>query len=396
MGSLAKKAAIVGVHEFPARVIPGYTEPRLEAECARAALEDAGLTLKDVDGYFGVTAPVESSSAVTMCDYLNINPRIVGDTNIGGATFVYNVLEAAALINAGLMNVALITYSQLSVSRGWGGGTGGRPATSASRPTQRAPWWTDAFHSLYGLVGVASYAQVAQRHMYEYGTTSEQLAEIAVSTRYNASFNPQAKYQSPITVEDVVNSRQICSPLHLLDCCVITDGGGAAVVASPEVARGCKQPPVWLLGGAMGVEHRSAGYRDYAKIAAARSGPRAFADAGVTHDDIDLCMLYDSYTITALTTLEGLGFCGFGEGGAFVSSKNLRLDGDFPLNTDGGGLSSNHPGARGMFLLIEATRQLRGNEGPRQVKDCEIALCHGTGGSLGTQHSGATLILAKD
>jgi acetyl-CoA C-acetyltransferase len=398
MGSLAKKAAIVGAHEFPSRVIPGYTEPRLESECARAALDDAGLTLADVDGYYGVTAPVESNSAMTMCDYLNINPKFVGDTNIGGATFLMNVLEAAALINAGLMNVALITYSQLSISRGWGGGTGGtrRPSTSVPRAAPRVPWYTAAFDSPYGLVGVASYAQVAQRHMYEYGTTSEQLAEISVATRYNASFNPEAKYQAPITVEEVVDSRMICSPLHLLECCVITDGGGAVVVASPEVARGCKQRPVWLLGGAMAVEHRSAGYRDYGRIAAARSGPRAFADAGVTHDEIDLCMLYDSYTITVLTTLEGLGFCEIGEGGPFVASKNMRFDGDFPLNTDGGGLSSNHPGARGMFLLIEATRQLRGNQGKSQVKDCKIAVCHGTGGSLGVQHSGATVILAKD
>ena len=392
MGSLTRKAAVVGAYEFPARVIPGYTEPRLEAECAKAALDDAGLTFQDVDGYFGVTAPVESASATTMCDYLNINPRIVGDTNIGGATYVYNVLEAAALINAGLMNVALITYSQLSVSRSTAIGTG----MGGSRGSRRAPWWTDAFSSLYGLVGVASYAQVAQRHMHEYGTTSEQLAEIAVATRYNASFNPEAKYQSPITVEDVVNSRLVAAPLHLLDCCVITDGGGAIVVASSDVARGCKQPPVWLLGGAMAVEHRSAGYRDYGKQAAARSGPRAFADAGVTHDDIDLCMLYDSFTITALTTLEGLGFCGIGEGGPFVASKNMRFDGDFPLNTDGGGLSSNHPGARGMFLVIEATRQLRGKQGKSQVKDCKIALCHGTGLGLGTQHSGATIILARD
>jgi len=401
MGSLTRKAAIVGVNEHPLRMAPEHTEPLMEAECARAALADAGLTLKDVDGYFGVTAPVSSGSGITMCDYLNINPSIVGDTNIGGATFVYNVLEAAALIDAGLMNVALITYSQVnSSSRGlsWAYGHGRPivPGTTGARRVQRAPWWTDSFHSLYGLITTSGYAQVAQRHMYEYGTTSEQLAEIAVATRYHASLNPEARYRDPITVEDVVNSRLVAAPLHLLDCCVVTDGGGAVVVASPDVARGCKQPPVWLLGGAMAVEHRSAGYRNYGKIAAARSGPRAFADAGVTPDDIDLCMLYDSFTITVLTTLEGLGFCGIGEGGPFVASKNLRLDGDFPLNTDGGGLSSNHPGARGMFLLIEATRQLRGKQGERQVKDCEIALCHGTGGGLGTIHSGATVILAKN
>ena len=372
----------------------------MRRKCAREALEGAGLTLKDVDGFFGVTAPVENMSAATYCDYLNIHPRIVGDTNIGGATFLRFVLEAASFINAGLMNVGLITYSQLSVSRGWGGGTGGsrRPrSASAIRAAARpAPSWTEAFSSLYGLVGVAGYAQVAQRHMYEYGTTSEQLAEISVDTRYNASFNPQAKYQSPITVEDVVDSRLICAPLHLLDCCVVTDGAGAVVVASPEVARGCKQPPVWLLGGAMAIGHRDAGYRDYGRIAAAESGPRAFADAGVTHDEIDLCMLYDSYTITVLTTLEGLGFCKIGEGGPFVASKNMRFDGDFPLNTDGGGLSSNHPGARGMFLLIEAARQLWGNQGKSQVKDCKIALCHGTGGGIGAIHSGATVVLARD
>ena len=392
MGSLTRKAAIVGIHEFPGRKVPGYTEPRMEAESARAALDDAGLTLQDVDAYFGVTAPVEAGSAMAMCDYLNINPKMVGDTNIGGATFVYNVLEAAALINADLINVALITYSQLSVSRSTAIGTG----MGGSRGARRVPWWTDAFHSLYGLVTVASYAQVAQRHMYEYGTTSEQLAEIAVATRYNASFNPEARYRDPITVDDVVNSRMIASPLHLLDCCVITDGGGAVVVASPEVARGCKQPPVWFMGGASAVEHRSAGYRDFTRIAAARSGPRAFADAGVTPDDVDLAMIYDSYTITVLTTLEGLGFCGFGEGGPFVASKNMQFNGDFPLNTDGGGLSSNHPGARGIFLVMEATRQLRGNQGETQVKECELALCHGTGFSLGTEHSGATIILAKD
>ena len=373
----------------------------MEAECARAALEDAGLTLQDVDGYFGVTAPVRNGSAIAMCDYLNINPKIVGDTNIGGATFVYNVLEAAALIEAGLMNVALITYSQISSgSRGlsWAQGHGRAitPGTSGARRIQRVPWWTDAFHSPYGLITTAGYGQAAQRHMYEYGTTSEQLAEIAVATRYNASFNPEARYRDPITVDDVVNSRMVASPLHLLDCCVVTDGGGAVVVASPDVAQDCKQPPVWLMGGAMAVEHRSAGYRDYARIAAAQSGPRAFEEAGVTPDDINLCMIYDSFTITVLTALEGLGFCGFGEGGPFVASKDMRFNGDFPLNTDGGGLSSNHPGARGIFLVIEATRQLRGHAGERQVNDCEIALCHGTGGGLGTSHSGATIILSKN
>jgi len=401
MGSLTKKAAIVGVHEFPLRRVPDYTQMRVEAECAKAALEDAGLSLKDVDGYFGVTAPVDAMNGAVMCDYLNINPKIIDDTNVGGASFLVHLMQAASFISSGLMNVGLITYSQVTTSRGrsWQDGHGRQVVPTASpsfRPPPRAPWWSDAFHSPYGLVTAAGYAQVAQRHMQEYGTTSEQLAEIAVATRYHASMNPEALYQSPITIEDVVNSRVVASPLHLLDCCVITDGGGAVVVASPEVVRDCKHPPAWYLGGAMAVEHRSAGYRDFTRIAAARCGARAFADAGVTHKDIDVAQLYDSFTITVLTTLEGLGFCGFGEGGAFVEGGRLRLDGELPLNTDGGGLSSNHPGARGIFLLLEATRQLRGNEGQRQVKDCKIAVCHGTGGGLGTIHSGATVILAKD
>jgi acetyl-CoA C-acetyltransferase len=198
-----------------------------------------------------------------------------------------------------------------------------------------------------------------------------------------------------MTVDDVVNSRMIASPLHMLDCCMISDGGGAVVVTSPERARGLRQPPVWVLGGAMAVEHRSAGYRDYSQQAAFQSGPRAFASTGVRHEDVDLAMIYDSYTITVLTSLEGLGFARPGEGGAFVESHGLTWDGDFPLNTDGGGLSSNHPGARGIFLLIEASRQLRRGVPDRQVEDCRLAVCHGTGGGLGTWHSGVTVFLTN-
>jgi acetyl-CoA C-acetyltransferase len=393
MGALDHKAAIVGVNEYPSRLAPGYTPIRMEAECAKAALDEAGLTIKDVDGYWNVTTPVENGSAYSMCDYLNITPKYVGDTNIGGASFLRHLLEAAAMIDAGQMEVGLITYSQISSSRGIAIGTGGSGTHRQAR--RRAPWWTDAFEGTLGLVTVASYAQVAQRHMHEFGLKSEQLAEIAVATRYHASMNPEAKYRDLITIDDVVNSRMVCSPLHMLDCCMISDGGGAVLVASPERARSLKQKPVWLLGGATAVEHRRAGYRDFTKIAAAQSGPRAFADAGVTHKDVDLAMIYDSFTITVLATLEGLGFAKPGEGGSFVEGGRLRLDGELPLNTDGGGLSSNHPGARGIFLLIEATRQLRGGMGERQVKDCEIAVCHGTGGSGGSIHSGATVFLTN-
>jgi len=236
---------------------------------------------------------------------------------------------------------------------------------------------------------------VAQRHMYEFGTTAEQLAEIAVTIRRHASLNPVAKFRDPITVEDVLVSRIVSSPLHLLDCCIITDGGGAVVVTSAARARDLQKAPVYVLGGSEACCHTSMGNRDLTDMAAKQSGPRAMAMAGVTHDDIDMCMIYDSFTITVLETLENLGFCRKGEGGAFVQHGRIGLGGALPINTDGGGLSSNHPGMRGIFLVIEATKQLRGECGPRQVTDCEIALCHGTGGTLGLRHSGATVVLGR-
>ena len=216
--------------------------------------------------------------------------------------------------------------------------------------------------------------------------------------RKHAASNPHARYRDPISVDDVLNSRVISSPLHKLDCCIISDGGGAVVVVSPEVARGCKTRPVWPIGLAEGIAHQGAGHRDLIYMAADQTGKRALDMAGVTHDDVDLAMIYDSFTITVLETLEGLGFCKKGEGGDFVSGGRIHVGGELPLNPDGGGLSSNHPGMRGIFLLIEATHQLRGDwQGtPRQVKDAKIALCHGTGGALGSRHSGGTVILAKD
>ena len=231
--------------------------------------------------------------------------------------------------------------------------------------------------------------------MHQYGTTSEQLAEIAVTMRRHASLNPQAKYRDPITVEDVLASRVISSPLHLLDCCVISDGGGALVLTSLERARDLKKPPVVVLGAAEALRHAEIATRDLLDIAARQSGPLALARAGITHADVDLAMVYDSYTITVLATLEALGFCAPGEGGAFCAGGRIGLGGALPVNPDGGGLSSNHPGMRGIFLVIEATRQLRGECGPRQVKDAKLVLVHGTGGMLGQRHSGVTMLLGR-
>ena len=374
---------IAGVYEHPTRWVPDKSAYQIHAESARGALADAGLSVKDVDGYF--TAGVSPIGIMALADHLNLEPRYVDSTQIGGSSFVAHVTHAAAAISAGLCRVALITYGSTASSERFAVGTGG--GFSSDPP--------DQFEAPYGPTIVGSYAMVAQRHMHEFGTTSEQLAEVAVTIRRHAALNPAAKYRDPVTVADVLASRIVSSPLHLLDCCIITDGGGAVVVTSAERARDLQQPAVRILGGSEAVSHTSMGRRDLTDIAAKQSGPRAMDMAGVTHGDIDLCMLYDSFTITVLETLENLGFCKKGEGGAFVQSGRIGLGGELPVNTDGGGLSSNHPGMRGIFLVIEATKQLRGECGERQVENCEVALCHGTGGSLGLRHSGATLVLGR-
>jgi acetyl-CoA acetyltransferase len=383
--SLSRKIAIGGVYEHPTRWAPDKTEFQIMAESARGALDDCGLELRDVDGLFAASMSMGPMGVVSLAEYLNLKPRYLDGTNIGGSSFVAHVNHAAAAIHAGLCEVALILYgstaasNQLAIGTGMGGG---RDAGAS-------------FVSPYGLTTVGSYALVAQRHMHVYGTTSAQLAEIAVTMRRHAGLNPNAKMRKPITVDDVLGSRMISRPLHLLDCCIISDGGGAVIVTSAERARDLKKRPVLLLGCGEAVCHQEVGAPDLLTIAAKQSGAQAFRMAGVSHDDVDLCMIYDSFTITVLATLENLGFCKPGEGGAFVSGGRIGLGGALPLNPDGGGLSSNHPGMRGIFLVIEAAKQLRGECGERQVTDAGIALAHGTGGTLGVAHSGATLVLGR-
>ncbi len=385
MNNLSRKTAVVGVYEHPTRFAPDKTVYQIMAESLKGALDDAGLTIKDVDGVCaaGIGGGL---GMIGLCDYLNLTPNFVDGTNVGGCSFLAHTMHAAAAIAAGQCEVAVVLYgSQISSARfaiGTGGGGGGGDA-----PEQ--------FDGPFGVTTVGAYAMVAQRHMHEYGTTAEQLAEVAVTMRLHASMNPVAKYRDPITVEDVLASRVISSPLHLLDCCIISDGGGALVITSAERARSLKKKPVYILGAAETVRHGGAGHRDYLENAAFQTGKLAFERADVKHADIDMAMIYDSFTITVISQLENLGFCKRGEGGPFVSGGRIRFDGEFPINTDGGGLSSNHPGMRGIFLVIEAAKQLRGECGPRQVKDCKIALAHGTGGALGTRHAGATLILGN-
>jgi len=385
MATPGKTAALIaGVHEFPERKT---TRSMLEIQAisARAALAEAGLTLEDVDGYFTV-AGTGGTGPLPILDYLNLNPRLVDGTTIGGSSFVAHVNHAVAAIAAGRCRVALITYGSTARSQGIPVGTRERIAGD----------YLDQFEGIYGTSTVGLYALVAQRHMHTYGTTGAQLAEIAVACRRHAGLNPVALYRDPITVEDVRRSPMISSPLTLLDCCVITDGGGAVVVVHPDLARDLPKRSVRILGSAEAVAHTAAGRRDFLVSAAAQTAPRAFGEAGVAHDDIDMAMIYDSFTVTVLVTLEDLGFCKKGEGGGFVGNGRLHMGGPLPINTDGGGLSSNHPGMRGIFLIVEAVRQLRGECGERQVEDCRIALVHGTGGALGSRHSGATLILARD
>ena len=381
--SLKHQTAIVGAWEHPARFAPDKTAFQIAAESLRGALDDAGLTIKDVDG-ISSTGMAGGMGIISLCDYLNLQPNYIDSTSVGGASFLFHVAHAAAAVNAGLCNVCAVVFGSTVASRPGGGmGAGG-----ADPPEQ--------YEVPFGVTTVNAYAMIAQRHMHDYGTTPEQLAEIAVTMRLHASMNPVAKYREPITIADVLASRYISTPLHLLDCCIISDGGGAVIVTSAERARSLKKKPVYILGAGETARHTSAGKRDFLELAAYQSGKLAFERAGVTHKDIDMAMIYDSFTITVLTQLENLGFCKRGEGGPFVEGGRLRFDGELPINTDGGGLSSCHPMMRGMFLLIEATKQLRGECGPRQVKDCKIALCHGTGGALGTRHSGATIVLGTE
>ncbi|MFQ5513517.1 MAG: acetyl-CoA acetyltransferase [Myxococcota bacterium] len=383
--SWAGTVAIAGAYEHPLRWAPERTAWRIMAESARGALEDCGLSLAEVDGLFAAGLEMGPMGLVSLAEYLNLKPRYLDGTNIGGSSFVSHVYHAAAAIHAGACEVALILYGSTAASNAMAIGTGGRVGHDPGA----------AFAASFGLTTVGAYALVAQRHMQTFGTTPEQLAEVAVTTRRHAALNPDARMRNPITIADVLESRMISDPLHLLDCCITSDGGGALVVTSLERARDLSRPPVLVLGAGEAVWHQELGSPDLLTIAARQSGAQALTMAGVRHEDIDLCTIYDSFTITVLVTLESLGFCKAGEGGGFVEDGRIGLGGALPVNPDGGGLSSNHPGMRGIFLVIEATRQLRGECGERQVANAELALVHGTGGLLGTLHSGATLVLGR-
>lgn len=379
MDGLRRKVALVGVDESDELgYLPHKVALQLHAEAARNALADAGLKKDEVDGLF--TAGV---STAVVAEYLGLRPRYTDTTTVGGASFLMHVEHAAAAIAAGLCQVALITHGQTGYSNR---SRGVRPAVDPTLPAAQ-------FEAPYGVAGPPSvYSLACTRHMHQYGTTHHQLAEIAVATRKWATLNPKAMMRDPITIEDVLNSRWISYPFHLLDCCLVTDAGGAVVVTSAERARDLRKKPVYLLG--CGEAHHHAlisQMEDLTTMTAAQvSGKQAFQMAGLGPKDIHVAEVYDSFTYTVLMSLEDLGFCAKGEGGAFVSGQRTAPGGNFPLNTSGGGLSYTHPGMFGIFTIIEAVRQLRGECGPRQVRGAQVVLCHGTGGSLS---SAATLIL---
>ncbi|HKR91044.1 thiolase domain-containing protein [Novosphingobium sp.] len=379
-------AYVVGVYEHPTRRADGLTRARLHADVAHGALADAGLSIRDVDGYF-CAADAPGVSVLAMAEYLGLtNLRYADSTETGGSSYLLHVQHAVDAIRAGRCNVALITMAdnQLAERRPFGL-TGPDIASSP-----------DA--AFAGFVPGPLYAMVAARHMYEYGTTSEQLAWIKVAASHHAQHNPHALLREVVTVEDVLASPFVADPLHRLDCCVMTDGGGAIVIAREEIARSIDRPLVRVRGAGSAIGHSNGGKIDLTRTAGVHSAAFAFEEAGVARSDIQYASLYDSFTITVLVQIEDIGFCERGRGGAFVADGNLISGvGRLPFNTDGGGLCSNHPGNRGgMTKLLEAARQARGTAHPAvQVPNCDLALAHGTGGVIAGHHGSSTIILER-
>jgi acetyl-CoA acetyltransferase len=378
-----RTVAIAGVAESECGRDAGLTVLQHQALAAKRALDDAGLAKSDVDAVMAVD--FLGLPSLQVAEYLGIQPRFTDTTVTGGSAFESLVEHAALAISAGLCSVVLITYgSTLWSDR--------RRVVEGGGIDPRMP--AGQFEAPYGdLSPISAYAMSAARHMHEYGTTSSQLAEVAVSTRRWAALNPKALRRDPITVEDVLDSPMVSSPFHSLDCCLMTDGGGAVVVTSAERARDLRRAPVYVLGSGFSASHLTINQMpDLTTTAAVESGQRAFEIAGVTPADIDVVEIYDSFTYSVVVALEDLGFCQKGSGGSFVQNGTIGPGGVLPTNTSGGGLSYTHPGAFGLFLIIEAVRQLRRECGDRQIDDSELALVHGIGGWLSSH---ATLILGR-
>jgi acetyl-CoA acetyltransferase len=376
MHELRGSTAIVGVGTAGIGEAPGFTSIELLAQAVNAALIDAGVTLSEVDGLFTNTS-VHSHPALSVGEYLGLRPRFTESSSIGGASFVAYALQAALALRAGLCDVALICYgsNQRSAIGKLQAKSGTQDYEAPYRP--RHP--------------ITSYALATSRHMHVHGTTRAQLAAVAVSARRWAALNPEAFMRAPLSIDDVLAARMVSDPITVRDSCLVTDGAGAVVMMRADRARDRPRKPIHFLGGAVAHWHMQVDQMDDLTLtAAADSGPRAFAMAGLAPGDVDLAQIYDAFTINTILALEDLGFCRKGEAAAFIAEGNIDPGGRLPVNTNGGGLSCCHPGMYGIFTLIEATRQLRGEAEARQVPDARIALCHGNGGRLATQ---ATVLL---
>ena len=373
-------AAVVAVAESDlGQVAPGMSPVDLMAQASMRALDECGLKLSDVDALFAASSQVRFGPMI-LAEYLGISPLIFDGTQVGGSSFQTHLAHAALAVQAGLCKVALIAYgsTQRSVSR-----------------AQASPPDFNAYEAPFKpVMPVSGYAMAAARHMHEFGTTREQLADVAVAARRWAMMNPKAWDREPLTREQVLASRMVATPLTVRDCCLAVDGGGAMIVTSAERARDLPKAPVYVLGVGQAIGHGSvSNMPDFTTTAATVSGPQAFKAAGLAPKDVDVLNLYDAFTINPILFLEDLGFCKKGEGGPFVADGAIAPGGRLAVNTNGGGLSYCHPGMYGLLGMIECIRQLRGESGERQVKDAKIALAHGNGGVLSSQ---CTAIFGKE
>lgn len=379
MSNLSRgQVAIVGAAESDlGRVAPGVSVVDLMAQALHRALDESGLTLADVDGVFSTTNEYKMAT-VALCEYMGIRPKVTDSSYIGGASFMSHIAHAASAIATGSCEVAVIAY-----------GSTARSVMGKVGPGEVFPYETP----YQPMRPIGPYALAASRHMYEFGTTREQLAEVAVAARKWAQMNPKAWAKDDLSVADVVNARMVASPLGKHDCCLLTDGGGVVIVTSAERARSLRKPPVFVLGMGEAVSHLTISEMpDLTQTAAVQSGQRAYEMAGLGPQDIDVIGVYDAFTISTLLFLEDLGFCPKGEGGRFVEGGSIAPGGSHAVNTNGGGLSYCHPGMYGLLLLIENIRQLRGECGERQIASAEVAIAHGNGGVLSAQ---STVILGN-
>ena len=378
------RPVIVGAYEIPERVIPNTDLLIVFEEAARGAILDAGIDPKAVDGLFLTNMPGRLP-ALTMAEHLGVEPRWVDTSGLGGSTSLSSVHRVVAAIEAGMCSAALIVYGSLTRSLRTPIGTGGVLTGE-----------TEDRDMVYGPTVSARYGMFAQRHMHEFGTTPEQLAEPAVAARRWAQLNQTAIRKELLTSAQVLESPTIATPLTTPMCCVITDGGGAVVVARADLASGASARAVQILGSAERTVHRDVVTSlSFTTSAAHHAATEAFAEAGVTPAEMSLCTVYDSFTITVITALEDAGFCAKGEGGAFVEGGRLGPGGALPTNPDGGGLATNHPGMRGIFLIVELVRQLRGEAGRRQVNGASLGAAIGIGGTLDSRHSSGVLVLGR-